>query len=829
MIPNSANKMVNTTIDITQYINTEYFSVNNGVAYLIKVGKLRMIKVDVTLKKQINTDVYLFNFPANFLEGMINTYFFGNLINRNGKPYEVAFYNQLASNNFSILVQVATGNTIENNSRLIGEWAGFCSADINDTSEEENKFITHNQFNILISEALKGYTKNTTLEESQAKQDELIQKLKKALINETTEQDTSIHIEDASDLPAKLEVQGNHYQETQEGTDNLAVLNEGSITQDGITVSVENGVASFSGANTSDAVTYITVGTAYLYAGQTYYMSAERQQTSGNSRLSIKLGSLVKWFTVGQEVVFECTETGEYEVRVSFGVSTVANLGTLKYLISKTSGAEWTQGKKAIPSVEYPSPIKIVGDNINILPNNFTSKTENGLDCTVNSNKSIHVVGTATATTHLILVGSVGTGTAEEVLKFKANKQYKNISNVDVLYQKTDNSYGRLLKDTEFSFETDASIRGLYLQINNGETVDETYYPKLVEYYEGMDESYSQYNQGSVEVKKINKNFYKLDIEGVSRNGVDYTVENGIVTAKRTATAESGSYLNTNRTKLPAGTYVISGVDDTFVYANARIEVYTSDTIDGNATQITTLMNTRLSYKYTSDKTFYLSFSVVITGATAVNDTFIFKSQAEKNDNDTASTFVEHQEQSYVLPIQQEMLEGDYFDLKNDKEVHDRNEVTLTGTENISINTDTDDYIEFRVNDVLPYNSKTGYNMTYSTHFSSTTNNRCASYNKDLLIRIPKPNEFTTAELFKTWLQENNVDVYYQLAEMLELDLTKEQKEVLQQLNNLDLYKGTNNIYTDQDLALLQLDYTVDTKMYIDNKIANTNAQVLNM
>ena len=682
--------------------------------------------------------------------------------------------------------------------------------------EQENK-ISDIETNIEDIE-----TKNT-------EQDELIQKLKKALINETTEQDTSIYIEDASDVPAILSIEGNHYQETQEGTDNLAVLNEGSITQDGITVSVENGVASFSGANTSDAVTYITVGTAYLYAGQTYYMSAERQQTSGNSRLSIKLGSLVKWFTVGQEVVFECTETGEYEVRVSFGVSTVANLGTLKYLISKTSGAEWTQGKKAIPSVEYPSPIKIVGDNINILPNNFTSKTENGLDCTVNSNKSIHVVGTATATTHLILVGSVGTGTAEEVLKFKANKQYKNISNVDVLYQKIDNSYGRLLKDTEFTFETDTSIRGLYLQVNSGETVDETYYPKLVEYYEGMDKSYSQYNQGSVEVKKINKNFYKLDIEGVSRNGVDYTVENGIVTAKRTATAESGSYLNTNRTKLPAGTYVISGVDDTFVYANARIEVYTSDTIDGNATQITTLMNTRLSYKYTSDKTFYLSFSVVITGATAVNDTFIFKPQAEKNDNDTASTFVEHQEQSYVLPIQQEMLDRDYFDLERGKEVHHFHKYVSTSADNWILTPDSPNRFRFDTNITTQNNALNNTNQ-YCSHSSICS--AWASPDKSFQVRRGsiyfKTTDFSTAEEFNQFVAEQEeagtpLTFWYECEEY-ELDLTEEQKEVLQQLNNLDLFKGTNIIYTEQGLALLQLDYTVDTKMYIDNKIASNNA-----
>ena len=665
----------------------------------------------------------------------------------------------------------------------------------------------------------KNTTKNT-------QQDELIQKLQANMIQESTEEATSLHVEDASNLPAKLEVQGNHYQETQEGTDNLAVLNEGSITQDGITVNVQNGVATVSGTNTNNEATYITIGTAYLYANKTYYLRKEQGTAVGG--YSLYKNGQTKWFEATGESSIDISETGEWAVRYSVGANASVS-GTLKFGVYENAETEYVVGKKAVPSVEYPSPIRTVGDNINILPNNFTSKTENGLDCTVNSNKSIHVVGTATATTHLILVGSVGTGTAEEVLKFKANKQYKNISNVDVLYQKTDNSYGRLLKDTEFSFETDASIRGLYLQINNGETVDETYYPKLVEYYEGMDESYSQYNQGSVEVKKINKNFYKLDIEGVSRNGVDYTVENGIVTAKRTATAESGSYLNTNRTKLPAGTYVISGVDDTFVYANARIEVYTSDTIDGNATQITTLMNTRLSYKYTSDKTFYLSFSVVITGATAVNDTFIFKPQAEKNDNDTASTFVEHQEQSYVLPIQQEMLDGDYFDLERGKEVHHFHKYVSTSADNWILKPDSPNRFRFDTNITNKNNALNNTNQ-YCSHSSICS--AWASPDKSFQVRRGsiyfKTTDFSTAEEFNQFVAEQEeagtpLTFWYECEEY-ELDLTEEQKEVLQQLNNLDLFKGTNIIYTEQGLALLQLDYTVDTKMYIDNKIASNNA-----
>lgn len=83
MIPEHKNKIINTTVDISEYINDEYFSINNNVAYLVKVGKIRMIKADVTLKKEINTDVYLFNFPEEFLNELVNTYFFGNLIDRN--------------------------------------------------------------------------------------------------------------------------------------------------------------------------------------------------------------------------------------------------------------------------------------------------------------------------------------------------------------------------------------------------------------------------------------------------------------------------------------------------------------------------------------------------------------------------------------------------------------------------------------------------------------------------------------------------------------------------------------------------------------------------
>ena len=263
-------------------------------------------------------------------------------------------------------------------------------------------------------------TKNT-------QQDELIQKLQNNTIQESTEEETNLHVKDASDLLAKLNIRGNHYQEQQEGTSNLVVLNEGSITQDGMTINIKDGVATMSGSNTSNTTNYVIVGTAYLYAGQTYYMKAERNQTSGSSGLSIKFGSTVKWFTIGQEIAFECTQTGECEVRVSFGVSAATNSGTFKLLISKTSGATWVQGKKSIPSVEYPSEIETVKDNIKIIQcnSNFLKKQEEtettgqGLTGKVLADGTITLNGTTTNDTYIQITDEL------KIADYNVSKNYE--------------------------------------------------------------------------------------------------------------------------------------------------------------------------------------------------------------------------------------------------------------------------------------------------------------------------------------------------------------------------------------------------------------------
>ncbi len=659
----------------------------------------------------------------------------------------------------------------------------------------------------------KNTTKNT-------EQDELIQKLKKALINESTEQSTSIHISDASNVPAVLQIEGNHYQETQEGTDNLAVLNEGTITQNGITVDIQDGVATVSGTNTSDAATYITIGTAYLYANKTYYLRKEQGTAVGG--YSLYKNGQTKWFEATGESSIDISETGEWAVRYSVDANASVS-GTLKFGVYENAETEYVVGKKAVPSVEYPSPIKIVGDNINILPNEATSQTEGNLKWTVNSDGSVHVVGTASSNALFL---KKGTNNTEEVFRFKANKIYKNVGNVDVIYKKTDGGYARKLEGEIFSYEEDEVINQLYLQVVSGQTVDETYYPKIVEYYEGIDESYSPYNMGAVKITKVNKNMFILPASNLL--GVEVAPqEDGTYKLNGTSTT-SWAYRNGEYFWISPGKYtlfaeglegLISAVFGIRTEDNWKAEINVG--IKEYTFEITKKMKVRPYFTCSSSSVFN-------------NNTI--KVQLEKN---TKTDWIKHEQKEYILPVQQEMLEGDYFDLKNDKEVHGFKIKIFDGTETITTTSNGNSF-SYNALDILRETNILKVPQLFSNCYIASSWNDRNTNNKANTIAIYNytigfdKGEFSTieefkAELIKRYNEGNPIYVIYPLAEAEKLDLTKEQKEVLQQLNALDLYKGTNNIYTEQDLALLQLDYTADTKMYIDNKIVNTNAQILNV
>ena len=538
-------------------------------------------------------------------------------------------------------------------------------------------------------------TQNTNISANttkNAQQDSLIQKLKDNMINLQTEEATSLYVTDAGTPPASLQIRGNHRQEVQEGTDNLAVLNEGTITQNGLTVNVSNGEVTFSGTNTASSTTNIKIGTAYLYAGQTYYQIKTGSQSSFGARIQNSSG-VQHWFS-NTESSFICETTEEWDVYVSAGASQTVN-ATFKVMLSKTSGAEWVQGKKAIPSLEYPAEVETVADKVNVVVSN--------------------------------------------------------------------------------------------------------------------------------------KNLYKITISDNNYNGIKLTVnkEKGYLSATGTSTGYSHSI---GTVILKPGDYVFSGGPQNGDWNKQRLSIYVKNS-EGTFENVTTIYKDTTYSVHLDEETEY-RLNYVIPSSITVTDEKIYP-QVEKGT--VATDFIKHEEIKKTLDIQQEMLKGDYFDLENDKEVCGFKKKIFTGTETISatVNGNSFSYI---ASDILADTNTIKIPKIYSNCYSACSwqdrnaNNKpntVSAYN--ITIGFDKGNFATVeefkAELAKRYSEGNPVYVIYPLAENEELDLTETQKQQLAQLDNLDLYRGINNIYTEEGIALMQLDYTADTKMYIDNLVTQNTTE----
>lgn len=522
-------------------------------------------------------------------------------------------------------------------------------------------------------------TKNT-------QQDELIQKLQNNTIQESTEEETNLHVKDASDLLAKLNIRGNHYQKTQEGTSNLAILQEGTIEQDGVTVDIKEGNIKINGTNTTTNTLLFKVGTVKLIEGETYYL--KRFGTVNGTGLYVNNSGTQTW---GQssETSFIAKATGTFGIVLTVGTSTINNT-IQQILVSKISGRNWIEGKVPIPSVEYPSEIETVKDNIKI----------------IQCNKNFFNVAS------------------------------KNIGGVDLVLQEDGKYSINGTSTTPWSFR-----KGEEILLKAGD--------------------------------------YTLSVE-----------------------TEKGTF---------NGFFGIRGSDN-FKY-ETKGEVHIS---------------------LTEDKLITCYFTC---SGTATFDNVVVKVQLEKSKVKT--DWIKHEEKIYNLAVQQEMLKNDYFNLENNKEVHGWKKYTVTSVDDFKV-TKKETRFEFEMS-VANGNhlSNLVCNMFKKWRTSDYTKTACyIAWNSKFIILLQFGDcgftESMTVEEAKTRFQEiinenTSLIFYYSMTTTEELDLTEEQKQVLNELNNLELFKGVNNIYTEQDLALLQLNYTADTKMYIDNKIASQNKEILNV
>lgn len=94
------------------------------------------------------------------------------------------------------------------------------------------------------------------------------------------------------------------------------------------------------------------------------------------------------------------------------------------------------------------------------------------------------------------------------------------------------------------------------------------------------------------------------------------------------------------------------------------------------------------------------------------------KESFQIEESSTESTFVQHEEQSYIMPVQQEMLVNDYLDYDNEEEVHVWGKKILTGDEGWRMPSSNDSNVVFANlsnTNFCDFNSDT--DIQYSNHF----------------------------------------------------------------------------------------------------------------
>ena len=477
----------------------------------------------------------------------------------------------------------------------------------------------------------------------------------------------------------------------------------------------------------------------------------------------------------------------------------------------------------ASPSLNYPSKIKTVGNNVNSLHMQEKSYTQLGVNVT-QEESCLKLDGTTNASQNLLSGDYVDIGNfkkGKHIFKVHTSGSYKRYDKDDfAIYirekNNTSKSYGvitgtNIEKDTNsFIFElTEDTDLVIQIWVNASGIIFSKFEMKLKIEKGEIATSYSPYNLGSVKVTSSNKNIF---------NNI---WKLGAIDLNTGKDVESGSEISSEFIKIiPNEKFTASRVST----ENAKLRFY-----DKNKNYLGSGSNQGISFGSKTEVTFYLDAEYVRFNIQSTNLNYELLLEL----GDTATQFIEHEENSVIVPIQKEMLEEDYIDKENKKEVHNWEKYEITGNENWRKHATTSNnafYFEAKnifTNAETPANNKEEATII-NTHYKNYAVDTIAQNNIEgtgLAMNTAYYigtglDGISTLEEFKAKMQElynaeTPVTLYYKLKEPTKLDLTPEQIEASKKLDEMQTYKNITNITTDS-IAILDIDYKKDLETLIN-------------
>lgn len=630
-----------------------------------------------------------------------------------------------------------------------------------------------------------------------------------------------IHVEDSSNCRAKIGIGGNHEQETRSGKNYLNTLAKykagEKVTVDGITyIFNEDGSITCNGTADTDIIFNFSTlnlqkidGTSkklvasingeYTYTKAVTFIAYDKN--FGNTKYVNLTGSNKNYEQV-------LTDNVEYAIfRIVIYKDTIIKNRTLYLQILDKSISDLTYEQYGVsPSLDYPSKIEVVGSNVNLFAGGDTV-TNNGVTFTKNKDDSYDIVGMATEQANSINFVDIQNSGIINGNIYNIHVSENLPDGVKILIEAyNDTAWIRhvlgssLIPNVSKANIENANKIRFTLRVEKGISVN-IHNLRIKLEKDTIETAYSKYGQGCVKVTKCNKNIFKETYNRKDLTSAYFSIVKGKGFLEKDKTYVISFDTTNNGGIVYLGEFSFQHINTFTVKCDGTRKFFTAKAKEfGYVTDITVL-KTR----------------AVTTNAYNISNVMI-----NEYENDTDIDYVQHEEQSYIMPTQKEMLKDDYFDFENEEEVHMWGKYTFIGEEDYqkSQTYSNDEYLCAYIPTPVINNIKID-GKGLSSHFNRigdfTTyqNEECVRTSGQLQIRVlvSRLTE-NSVEGLKAYLKSQYdagtpVVVYYQLATPTRLKFTNEQKAVAKELNNARTYKNVTNITTDSK-AILSLDYVKD-------------------
>lgn len=622
--------------------------------------------------------------------------------------------------------------------------------------------------------------------------------------NDIVTEGEEITLKEEKEIPLNLEIGGNNEQKTYSGKNILNFGASKSETINGITYSYDENTQIWTVNGTATAKADVHFGSIIkseankVYQLETFHLGGSISSDKCMIYMQDENQNWAGWSC--QLLNVDARQPATKDKNLSMGLlifriesgTTLSNY-KFKAQFEQTDNptvVEWEPyvGGIPAPNPDYLSEIKTVGSNVNLLDiSKLSSRTTYGITFTPTST-GIKISGTAEDTY------AYGVSIKCNLQKGKTYTLYgKNAGNTFKLELKKRGTVIMNIKTsgdkvTFIPKEDIESITFVLEGISKGTTYN--YEISNIMIVEGTEVGeYSKYGQGTVKVTKCNKNLVGDIQKGYWNNTGVFEYDTNFVSSKQIKVEKGKTYIgglfDKNKNYVGKVVYVLFDKNKNFTRYSGEETI----TIGNNE-------------EYVSIRTYSAQASYI------TSNNYLLQLEV----GNKIYSYEPHQEQSYILPVQQEMLEGDYFDWDNEEEVHVWEKLVFKGNENWNLDDIYNGIAQFSLSVNAVYiNDDDTVIRTMSNYFkgvgfdSSWLIDNCVTIRKHSRVRI-MISKYTTVEQFKTWLKSKcdegtPVIVYYKLSTPKRLPFTEEQKEIAKELSHATTYEGTTHIYSTDSIS----------------------------